>query len=147
MPTNLPYYCTEFVGREDEVARLRQAIASHRLVALLGPGGIGKTRLAVEVATHLKSSFSDNVWLVELATLTNPASVPAWVASAVGVRENPQEPPLAGLIETLQSSKALIIFDNCEQVVAACASLVASLLSRCPQVHIMVTSRERLGVT
>src|SRR6266498_5605640 len=99
MPTNLLHYCTEFVGREEEIPRVQLTITGHRLVALLGPGGIGKTRLALEVGANMQDAFPDGVWLIEFAALTDPAAVPPWVAAMLRLREQPQLTPLAALID------------------------------------------------
>jgi len=145
--TNLPYYYTEFVGREDDVIELQRLLTLHRLITLFGAGGIGKTRLAVEVAARLQPSFSDGVWLVELAALTDSSGVTQWVATTLGIREQPHVSLEATLIEFARSRQMLLIFDNCEHVLAACARLIASLLTQCPQISLLVTSRERLGIT
>lgn len=147
MSTNLPYYYTEFVGREDDVAVLQRMIPTRRLVTLLGAGGIGKTRLAVEVATRLLPSFTDGVWLVELGTLNEAASVTQLVASTLGVREQSHSSTNSNLIAFAQAKNLLLILDNCEHVVDACTALIASLLTQCPHMHVLVTSRERLGLT
>src|SRR5712691_8817834 len=145
--TNLPCYSTEFVGRENEIASLFQTITGHRLVSLLGPGGIGKTRLAGEVAARLQASFPDGVWLVEFATLPDPSGVPSWLAASLGVREQAQQAPLSTLIEALQSKRMLLLFDNCEHRLMGCATVASSLLARCPQLHLLVTRRELLRIT
>jgi non-specific serine/threonine protein kinase len=147
MPIPLPFHLTDFVGREDDVAELKHLITACRLVSLLGIGGIGKTRLALQVAAEVKEQFQDGVWLIEFAALADPALVPLLVASPFGIREQVGQSLLTTLIQTLQSKQLLLVLDNCEHVVAACATLVASLLQSCAHLHVLATSREALQVT
>jgi predicted ATPase/DNA-binding CsgD family transcriptional regulator len=147
MPIPLPFHLTDFVGREDDVAELKHLITTCRLVTLIGIGGIGKTRLALQVAAEVKEQFQDSIWLIEFASLSDPAVVPLLVASPFGIREQAGQSLLTTLIETLQSKRLLLILDNCEHVVAACAPLIASLLQSCAHLHVLVTSREALKVT
>ena len=121
-------------------------LAGARLVTLTGAGGIGKTRLALQAAAGLLADYPDGVWLVELAPLSDPALVPQAVATALGVRETPGEPLLASLIAALQAKQLLLLLDNCEHLVAACAALADALLRVCPQLAILATSREALGI-
>ena len=129
---NLPSSLTRFVGRSREVADVRSEVAANRLVTLVGPGGAGKTRLALEVAASLRPDFSHGVWLVELAQITDPAQVPQTIAAGVGllVGELAQsELGLeAALAERLRSRQILILLDNCEQVIDAAAATVHRLL-------------------
>ena len=141
---NLPQRLHRLVGRDDELALLRTALASHRLVSLVGPGGIGKTSLALAAAHQLAPTTG---WLVELATITLPADVPRAVAEALGVTERPGVDLTQSIVDRLQPSTALIVLDNCEHVVDAAAPLVARLRMGCPQVRLLATSRERLGLT
>jgi predicted ATPase/class 3 adenylate cyclase len=146
-PSNLPAQLTSFIGREAEINALRRMVTSGvtRLVTLTGPGGTGKTRLALEVATALRASFRDGVWLVELAPLADPALVPLTVAAALGLHETPGKPIIHKLVEYLTPRQMFLILDNCEHVVEEAAALAGTLLQACPQLQILATSREILG--
>jgi hypothetical protein len=145
-PGNLPQELSSFVGREHEISEVEKLLAEGRLLTLTGSGGCGKTRLALKVADDLASRFEDGVWLVELASLTDPALVPQTVAFALGVREQPGRPLTDTLSDHLELKKMLLVLDNCEYLVAACARLAEALLRACPKVRILATSREALGV-
>ncbi|WP_307783364.1 BTAD domain-containing putative transcriptional regulator, partial [Streptomyces sp. MBT53] len=147
---NLRPRLTSFVGREPEIAAIRSEVHRARLVTLTGPGGSGKTRLAEEAAAGLPQA-----WLVELARLDRPEAVPGAVVSALGLRETvlmttelavPQDDPVALLIEYCAARSRLLILDNCEHVIGAAADLAETLLTRCPGLTILATSREPLGV-
>ncbi len=142
---NLPGEATSFVGRNDETEEIMGLLDSSRLVTLTGPGGCGKTRLSLHVAARLLSDFIEGVWFVELATLADPALVPQTVASALRVREESGRPLTDALVEYLQARRTLIVFDNCEHVVEACAELATLLLRACPSVKMLATSQEALG--
>jgi DNA-binding SARP family transcriptional activator len=144
---NLSEALTSFVGRGTELVKVRRAVAMSKLLTLTGAGGCGKTRLALEVTKDLLEVYPDGVWLVELAGLSEPELVPQQVADAVGVREQPNRPLLTTLLEELETKKLLIVLDNCEHVVDACAQLVETLLSSCPDLRVLATSREALGVS
>jgi non-specific serine/threonine protein kinase len=144
--TNLPLALTSFIGREREQAQVQALLSAARLVTLTGAGGAGKTRLALAVAGELVSEYADGVWLVELAPLANPALVPQAVATALGVCEQPHRPLLATLIDYLKDKHLLLVLDNCEHVVAACAELAERLLRFSPDLRIVATSREGLAV-
>jgi predicted ATPase/DNA-binding SARP family transcriptional activator/DNA-binding CsgD family transcriptional regulator len=144
---NLPEALTSFVGRETELVKVRRALAMSKLLTLTGAGGCGKTRLALEVARDLLGVYSDGVWLVELAGLSELELVPQKVADVLGVREQPNRPLVSTLLEALQTKKLLIVLDNCEHLVDACAQLVEMLLSSCPELRMLATSREALGVS
>ncbi|MGH2402899.1 MAG: AAA family ATPase [bacterium] len=146
LPNNLPHQWTSFIGREKEMADLRRLIETHRLVTLTGIGGAGKTRLALQVAADLLGEFPDGVWFVELAALSDPAMVPYALAATLGVREEPKRPLLETLTDYLRSRHPLLILDNCEHLVAACAYLTEALLRDCQHVRILATSREALGI-
>jgi non-specific serine/threonine protein kinase len=145
-PSNLPLQLTSFVGRERELATTRELLAAHRLVTLIGTGGVGKTRLALEAAGALRPAYPDGIWLAELAALADPALVPQAVATATGVRERPGRPLVATLTDALEPKRLLLVLDNCEHLVAACARLADALLRACPHLTVLATSREALGI-
>ncbi|MDQ2808275.1 MAG: tetratricopeptide repeat protein [Chloroflexota bacterium] len=143
---NLPLQLTSFVGRDRELAEVQRLLGTTRLLTLIGPGGTGKTRLSLQVAADLIDSCPDGVWLVELAALTNPALVAMGVAAAIGVREDPGVPLLTTLTRSLRGKNLLLLLDNCEHLIAACAELAETLLRTCPAVRILASSREALGI-
>jgi predicted ATPase/class 3 adenylate cyclase len=143
---NLPASTDAFIGRTAELADVMSGLTAHRLVTLTGTGGSGKTRLALEVAGGLLASFGDGAWLVELAPVSDESRVPALVASVVGVGERSGEPVLASLVEWVRSHDVLLVIDNCEHLVDGVAEFVDNLLRSCPDVRILATSRELLGV-
>ncbi len=145
-PTNLPLALTSFVGREWEQRAVGEALTAARLVTLTGPGGAGKTRLALAVADGLVEDYPDGVWLVELAALAEAALAPLAVRLALGVAEQPGQGSLATLIAFLQPRRLLLILDNCEHLIGACADLAAALLGGCPYLRLLATSREALAV-
>jgi predicted ATPase/DNA-binding SARP family transcriptional activator len=144
--TNIPALLTDTVGRNDAVAELRALLNDHRLVTLTGPGGVGKTRLALETATQSAGAFPDGVWLVELAGLTKAgASRPADLAMAVlGIRDDSSMDPAELLAKALRASRMLLILDNCEHLIDQAAKLTARLLRAAPELRVLVTSREPL---
>jgi non-specific serine/threonine protein kinase len=144
--TNLHQPLAEFVGREREIAELRRLLSEERLVTLTGPGGIGKTRLALEVGRRALGVSAQAVWVVELAALADPGLVPKAAADALAVREEPGRDLLPALSERLGGRRALLVLDNCEHLVAACAALADWLLRACPQLRLLTTSREPLRV-
>ncbi len=144
--TNLPIPLTSFVGRQREIEEIKDLLAHQRLVTLTGAGGSGKTRLAIEVARDLVDEFQDGVWWVELAALTDPGLVSQAVAKALGVREVPNQPLSETIASYLHSKKLLLVLDNCEHLVEACAPLAEHLLSACANLKILATSREPLGL-
>ncbi len=150
IPHNLPLPLTSFVGRARELAELQRLLTEApgelRLLTLTGAGGCGKTRLALQVARGVMGSYPDGVWLVELAPLTDPALVPRAVASVLGVHEPPDRPLTAALADFLRAKSLLLLLDNCEHLVLACAELAEELLRSCPDLRILATSRELLGV-
>ena len=143
---NLPEALTSFIGREREHSAVRALLEKARLVTLTGSGGSGKTRLSQQVAWDTLEHFPDGVFLVELAALTDPALVARTVAQVLGVSERPELPLLAALTAFLKEKKALLLLDNCEHVLEASATLAQALLQSCPQLQILATSREALGV-
>jgi predicted ATPase/transcriptional regulator with XRE-family HTH domain len=143
---NLPVQLSSFVGRVQEITDIRRELAGARLLTLTGPGGVGKTRLALRVAEEELGTHRDGIWFVELAPLEDGTLVPQLVASALQVRENPGEPLITTLTTALQPLDVLLILDNCEHVVAACADLADRLLRGCPHVRLLVTSRELIAI-
>jgi predicted ATPase/DNA-binding SARP family transcriptional activator/DNA-binding CsgD family transcriptional regulator len=143
---NLPIARTSFVGRERETHEVRRLLAMTGLLTLTGAGGCGKTRLAMEVARELASTYSDGVWMVELAPLSDPGLAPQAVALALGVREMPGSPLQNTLTAHLRTKRLLLVVDNCEHLVDSVAHLAEVLLSSCPKLRILATSREPLGV-
>jgi non-specific serine/threonine protein kinase len=143
----LPYQLTSFVGREQEIAQLEVLVTANRLVTLSGAGGAGKTRLAIEVAGRLVDAFPDGVWLAELAALSDPGLVPQAVAQVLDIKEQPTRPVMETLCDHLASKKLLLVIDNAEHLLEACVRLVDEIVRRSPDVSVLVTSRERLGLT
>jgi non-specific serine/threonine protein kinase len=137
---------TSFVGREREVAEVGRLLRGGRLLTLVGAPGVGKTRLALQVAAELHGRFADGAWLVELAGLAEPELVPLAVATALGVPEQGSRPMIATLAEHLQARDILLLLDNCEHLVAACAALAETLLWACPGLRILAISREALRI-
>ena len=144
---NLPVEFTTFVGREAQLADLGRQLRRGPLVTLVGPAGSGKTRLALEVAARRRGDFRDGAWLVELAPLARPALVADAVAAAVGVTLPRRATTRAALAERLAGRELLLVLDNCEHLVAAAALLAEALLRACPELQILATSREPLGLT
>ena len=145
-PNNLPIQLTSFVGREREIIEVKRLLGAARLVTLTGSGGAGKTRLALQVAADVAEDYPDGVWLVECAPVADPALVPKTVASAMDVPEQPSREITDTLVDVLRPKALLLVLDNCEHLLAACRELSARLLSKCPHVRILATSREGLGV-
>jgi predicted ATPase len=146
-PDNLPFQLTSLVGREREIAEVKGLLTGNRLLTLTGPGGCGKTRLSLAVAAEVKEEFEDGVWLVELASLSDPELVPQAVASVLDVREVPGRPLMETLSDYLGSKKILLVLDNCEHLIEACHGLAEALLRACSNLRILATSREALGIT
>jgi predicted ATPase len=146
-PNNLPLELSSFVGREKELAEVGRQLEGNRLLTLTGSGGCGKTRLALATATDLVERFEDGVWLVELASLVDPSLVPQAVASALGLREQPGRSPAEALSRYLGSKNVMLVLDNCEHLVEACAALAEALLRFCPRLRVLATSREALDIT
>jgi predicted ATPase len=152
---------TSFVGRDAELTEVASLLGAHRLLTLTGPGGAGKTRLAVEAARAELGTTPDGVWLVELAPVTDPAEVASAVLGALGLREqvlintarpwaapaDEQADALGRLVAALAGQRALLLLDNCEHLVASAAALADRVLAACPQVRILATSREPLNIT
>jgi non-specific serine/threonine protein kinase len=145
-PNNLPAQISSFVGREAQLAELRRLMRKARLITLTGPGGAGKTRLALRLASDVLDRHPDGVWLVDLASLNDPRLLEQTVASACGVREVPRRRMYDLLVQHLASRRTLLILDSCEHLVDPCADLVGRLMRSCPNLTFLVTSREPLGV-
>ncbi len=141
-----PAVLTSFIGRAGPVREVAGLLEQYRLVTVTGPGGAGKTRLAGEVARQVAGRFADGAWLVELAPVRDPAQVPAVVAAALGVREQPGVPAAEALARVLARQQLLLVLDNCEHVIGAAAELCAGLLAACDDVRVLATSREPLRV-
>jgi predicted ATPase/DNA-binding CsgD family transcriptional regulator len=143
---NLPSSLTSFVGREATLTQAGRLLDESRLLTLVGPGGIGKTRLALRLARDVLTSYPDGAWLVDLAPVSDPALVPLAVAAALGVREQPGRAMLVSLAEHLVAQRLLLVLDNCEHLVLAAARLSEVLLRACPSLRILATSRQGLGI-
>ena len=146
-PNNLSIQLTSFIGREDAIEEAEARLLSARLLTLIGPGGTGKSRLAMQLAADVLPRFSDGVWVVELAPLSDPALLLSAIASVFGVRQQPTMPLIQILIDFLRAKSLLIILDNCEHLVEACARLANELLHACPELKIVASSREALGIS
>jgi predicted ATPase/class 3 adenylate cyclase len=145
-PGNLRRAATRLIGRESEVDEIEAAVMSQRLVTLTGMGGVGKTRLAVEVATQLADEFPDGVWLFELAAVTEPSAVPDAVAAVLGITQQPGNSMSDSVAAALVGRVRLLVMDNCEHVRDAAADLVEAILAQAATVTILATSREGLGL-
>jgi predicted ATPase/class 3 adenylate cyclase len=145
-PNNLPAQLTTFVGRASELSALRARLGLARLLTLTGAGGSGKTRLALQLAADRLDDFSDGVWWTDLAPLSDPTLVSHAIAVALGVREQPDRPLEQSLLGYLRPKRLLLVLDNCEHLVAACAAVADLLLRQCPDMRILTTSREGLGI-
>ncbi len=146
-PHNLPAEVTSFIGREKEIAEVRRLLAGTRLLSLTGSGGTGKTRLALRVANQALGDFPDGAWLVDLALLSEPGLVPQSVAGTLGMRDEPGAPLTRRIVEALRYKSLLLILDNCEHLIQAVANLAEALLHTCPDIKLLVTSREALGIS
>ncbi len=143
---NLPLQLKSFVGREREVAEITALLGTHRLVTLVGSGGIGKTRTSLQVAANFLDESVDGVWFVELAPLADGAFVPAAIAQAVGIALPMDGDPLVNLVRALKSKRMLIVLDNCEHMVDAAARIVSSISRDCASVKMLASSRQVLGI-
>jgi predicted ATPase/class 3 adenylate cyclase len=146
-PNNLPQQVTSFIGREAERADIKALLEELRLVTLVGSGGVGKTRMALQVGGDLLEHYPDGVWLIELAPLSDPQLVAETIAHLFGVSTGTGNSPTETLVVFLKDKRTLLILDNCEHLVAPVAQLADATLRGCPQVSILATSRERLAVT
>src|SRR5689334_9954538 len=143
---NIPLQLSSLIGREKEQKAIARMLNTHRTVTLIGTGGIGKTRLSLKVGEQLLHEFTDGVWFVELASLNDPALVPQAVSTAFDLVERSQKNLTEKLIDFLKSKTTLLILDNCEHLIDACAGLAETLLKNCPNLKVLATSREALGL-
>jgi predicted ATPase/class 3 adenylate cyclase len=145
-PNNLPVQITSFVGRKKEIYDVKRALTHHHLVTLVGTGGTGKTRLSLQVAADLLDHVEHGIWFVELAPLTDPELIPQTILTAIGIQDQAGNSPLEFLKSYLRDKHTLIIFDNCEHLIAACAKTAEALLNVASHLNILASSREALGV-
>ena len=144
IPNNLPFQATSFIGRERELAEVKRLLGSSRLLTLLGMGGLGKTRLSLQVAAEQIHDFPDGVWFLDLAPISDPALIIGETAQVLGLREEPDRPMLQTLCAYLKSRRVLLILDNCEHVIKASATMAAAILKAAPNVRLLASSREPL---
>ncbi|OBA78780.1 transcriptional regulator [Mycobacterium sp. 1164966.3] len=143
---HLPAQLTSFVGRDAEMAEVRALLADHRLVTLTGAGGVGKTRLAVQVAAAVAEKYADGAWYVDLAPITDPDLVPVTVSRSLGLPDQPGRSPEKALLQFIGARQMLVVLDNCEHLLDASAEVTAALLGGCPRLTLLTTSREPIGV-
>src|SRR6202171_5721103 len=143
---NLRPAVSRLVGRDDELTALKTAVQGHRLVTLTGVGGVGKTRLALEVATQIADDFADGVWVFEMAAVTDPAAVPEAVTAVLGVTQQPGKSVTESVVTALEGRVRMLVFDNCEHLLNPVADLIESILAQSATVTILATSREGLGL-
>jgi predicted ATPase/class 3 adenylate cyclase len=145
-PNNLPQFLSSFVGRERDLKEVVARLKQTRLLTLTGFGGAGKTRLALQAAANLQDDFADGVWLVRLESVPDPSLVDQEIANVLKIREQPGTPILSTVTQHLRSRQALLVLDNCEHVLEECSTVAARLLAVCPDVRVMTTSRQALGI-
>ncbi len=143
----LPVQLTRFVGRDEQLAQLRDLIAGNRMVTLTGAGGVGKTRLAIQIAAQLASAFADGVWYADLAPILHPELVPLTVARALGLPDQPGRSTMDSLLRFVRDKQMLVVLDNCEHLLDASAELAVALLSGAARLTLLATSREAIGVS
>jgi len=143
---NLPLNLTSFIGRDKEINEVKAAIENTRLLTLIGPGGTGKTRLSIQVGNEFITTMPHGVWMVELAPISDPALIPQTVAMVFGLRESPGLPIAEQINDYLRAKQLLLILDNCEHLVEGSADFANGILKGCPQIKILASSREALGV-
>jgi len=143
---NLPAEATSFIGRRRELAEVRKKLSGARLVSLVGPGGVGKTRLAVRLAAELARGFGDGAWLVELADVRDPALVSNAAMAALDLHDQAFTEPLVLLLSYLKDKELLLLMDNCEHLLSSAAQVAAEVIKAAPGVRVLVTSREPLAI-
>lgn len=146
-PNNLPRQSTSFVGRYEDLVRIEALLERNTLVTLVGAGGIGKTRLALELAAHRLSDERDGAWIADMASITDAALIPSTILSAIGAEAKPGEEPLEALLDHLQRRELLLLLDNSEHLVSDVAAIAARILARCPHVTVLATSRSPLDIS
>jgi predicted ATPase/class 3 adenylate cyclase len=146
LPNNLPAQLSTFIGRARELSEVRALVESSRVVTLTGAGGCGKTRLSLQVAAELLDGTGEGVWLVELAGLSDPDAVPSVISGTLGIAPQAGRAALEALVDALAPQDMLIVLDNCEHLIDACAKTADAIVRRCPRVHLVATSREPLGI-
>ncbi len=146
-PNNLPLALSHFIGRERAIDDVKRALWTTRLLTLIGPGGCGKTRLALQVAGELLDAFQDGVWFIELAPISDAALISRTIMSALDLPEQTGRTLTDTLIERLRPRELLLVLDNCEHIIDGCAELVVTLLQNCPDLRVLATSRETLNIT
>ncbi|MBV8499265.1 MAG: adenylate/guanylate cyclase domain-containing protein, partial [Candidatus Eremiobacteraeota bacterium] len=146
-PNNLPLESTPFVGRDAEVGEVAALLAAHRIVTLVGAGGVGKTRVSLHVGAQVLEQYRDGVWVVELAPLSEGGFIPEAIAAALAVRLSSSVEPLTSLIAALRPLRLLLVLDNCEHLVADAANVTAAIVRACPGVRVLATSRQALGIS
>jgi len=146
LPNNLPVQSTSFIGRDREMEAIRHLFERTSLLTLIGTGGTGKTRLSLEAGARLINDFSGGVWLIEFAPISDPTRIVEVITTVLGIREEADRPLKSTLLSSLRDREILLIFDNCEHLLAATSSLAAELLRTCPRLKILATSRHSLGV-
>lgn len=145
-PNNLPTQLTSFVGREKELADVKKLLQDAHMLTLIGSGGTGKTRLSIQAASEMLNHYPDGVWLVELAPISDALLVPRTIAMAMRLREQPHRPVIEMLCDYLHDKKLLVILDNCEHLIDACARMADKILRSAPDMRILASSREALGI-
>ncbi|MGH7729023.1 MAG: ATP-binding protein, partial [Vulcanimicrobiaceae bacterium] len=146
LPHNLPLQPTSFIGRDAEIAEITALLAKHRVVTLVGSGGVGKTRTSLQIGANLLDGASDGVWFIELAPLADGALIPSAIATALNLRLRDEGDPVDVLAQALRRYRALLIIDNCEHLLAPAARVVAAIVRACPGVVVLASSRQGLGV-
>jgi predicted ATPase/class 3 adenylate cyclase len=146
LPNNLPLQVTLFLGREKDVIDIERRLAKTRLLTLVGTGGVGKTRLSLQIGAEVLDQYEDGVWFVELAPILDPDLIPGAMATIFGVGTRAGQSPLEALVHVLRTKRMLIILDNCEHIVGGAARVADAMLRGCPQVRIIATSRQGLGI-
>ena len=146
-PNNLPVQLTSFIGREEEIKKVKELLKNIHLLTLTGPGGVGKTRLSLQVGADVIDDFANGVWFVELAPIIDPVLLPQEILRELGIKEEPKKTLEETLTGYLKDKEILIILDTCEHIIEACAMLTEKLLTKCPKLKIIATSREALKCT